>query len=80
MAHSMCLGVPDGQGPDQWGWGERQDFCKKNQWEALSTAGIFKASQSIIPKQMEYNAGEFSDNPSAFTHVQWPSASLETWL
>lgn len=49
VAHSVCLGAPDGQGPDLWGQGEREVFCKnQSHWDPLSTADIFKTGQSII--------------------------------
>lgn len=59
MAHSVRLSAPDGQGPDLWGQ-EREVSCKsQSQWDALFTAHIFKPGQSIVSRQMEYNAGEF---------------------
>lgn len=51
MAHSMCMSALDGQGSDLWGQGERQVSCKsQSQWDALSTADIFKPGQSIVSR------------------------------
>lgn len=76
-AHSVCLGAPDGQGPDLWGRGERQVFCKsQSQWDALSTAGIFKPGQSIFFRRMEYNAGEFR---TTLLHLLMYSGHRHLW-
>lgn len=44
----ICLVASDSQCFDLWGQGERQVFSKsQSQWDALSTAGIFKVSPSF---------------------------------
>lgn len=77
MAHSVCMSAPDGQGPDLWGQGERQVSCKsQSQWDALSTADIFKPGQSIVSRLMEYNAGEFQ---TTLLHFLMYSGHLHLW-